>query len=245
MLTVAACSSSNQSDAPSNTQSGASSTSSATTAGGVPESTPDPGPTSPSAPDPTPPAAPPTSLGLPGLDDPDEFCATWVATLGTVYVLRIAGAFGDGDASALARAEVVAAPAFQAAGDALELATWPGEIADERALLEGFLAPYRARAARVLAALAAAGATEADLDAMRAAWEATLRRWDPDDAAIPLVDPGTGDVLDAATDSVAAAEVPFDVDPSIADAGMRMPSTQLWLQQHCPALAQIGVGDAV
>ncbi|MDO8363792.1 MAG: hypothetical protein Q7V88_12905 [Actinomycetota bacterium] len=189
----------------------------------------------------------PEPTGVPGLADPDPFCAAWAAYSGTLQSIGIAEAFGQLVSSDIAWLELVAAPAITDAADGIE-AAWPGELAEERSVvLADYIGPFRRRAEKALAALAAAGVTDDGLAQLRQAWFAALAARNPDEPVITV--PPLAAELDAMVRAAAAqfdaAVTPFADDPSLFVDSVEVPLTDIYLANRCPDLASSGVGDAV
>lgn len=187
--------------------------------------------------------------GVPGLDSPDTFCSAWSRFGGSWQVIQVAANFAP-DPSIVPAMEVVAAPVVVRAYDAM-FAAWPDELDAERdAVADGFFGPLARRAEVARGALVAAGASDADLDVIAAAWEAALAVRRPDE---PVVRPELPDELWALVDGAAAdfdaRLVGFVADPSMLIT-VETPATDAYLATACPdqgALtgAEVGTtGDA-
>lgn len=185
--------------------------------------------------------------GVPGLDSDDSFCAAWSRFGGSWQVIQVAANFAP-DPSIVPTMEVTAAPIVAAAYDAM-LSAWPDELAEERDVVaDGFFGPLDRRAESALAALAGAGASEADARAIGDAWETALAARQADQ---PVVDVELSDELralvDEAASEFAAQRVDFVDDPSMRIA-VETPLTDEFLATACPdqgALAGGEVDDAV
>lgn len=171
--------------------------------------------------------------GVPGLDSDDAFCAAWSRFGGSWQVIQVAANFAP-DLAVVPAMEVVASPVVDRAYDAM-FAAWPQELADERDVVaDGFFGPLGRRADVALDALARAGATDDDLDALAAAWEAALVARQPDD---PVVTPELSDELSSI---VLTATLDFDAllvgivdDPSMRIT-VETPLTDAYLATACP-----------
>ena len=189
----------------------------------------------------------PEPTGVPGIDDPNAYCAAWVRYSGSLQAIGVAVAFGDLTSLDVARLEVIGAAALTDAVNGIG-SRWPAELVGERSIvLAGVVGPYARRAEKALAALVAAGATEDDLAELRLAWLDALRYRDP---AMPVIDvPGVparlGNLIEAAAATFDAAVTPFAQDPSLAASAGDTPATDAYLATTCPDLASSGVGDAI
>jgi hypothetical protein len=187
-------------------------------------------------------AAPET--GVPGLDAEDAFCAAWSRFGGSFQVVAVNAAFGDAPSELVL--EVAAAPTV--AGAYLDLGEhWPEEIADERAAaLEGALGPFARRLAYASDALAGAGATATDLDALATAWVAALGERDPDDPVLQLeLSAELRTLVDAAGATYLDEVGPWADDESLVTE-VEIPATNQYLADNCPdqgTLAGQEVGD--
>jgi len=193
------------------------------------------------------PTLPGEGVGVPGLDDPDAFCAAWAAYSGTVQAIGVAQAFGGLSSVELARLEVAAAAALVAAVDAIG-ANWPSALVGERSeVLANLVGPFGRRAQRSLSMLLDAGATDLEVEQFVQLWNEALRTRLPDEPVIALAP--LPSELDELVRSVAqrfdAAVTPFAQDPSLDVSSVQTPLTDAYLAQQCPDLASSGVGDAV
>lgn len=190
---------------------------------------------------------PPEPTGVPGIDDVDEFCAAWARYSGSLQIVSIAVAFGGMSSEEIARFEAFAAPTVVDAVATIG-AEWPAELDTERTtVLDDVLGPYQRRAERVLQALRDAGATDADLQALTAAWLDALRTRDNNSPSptLPAVSPELAAIVDTAAAAFDAAVTPFADDPSLRTVDADTPLTDQLLARRCPDLASIGVGDAI
>lgn len=168
-------------------------------------------------------------------------CRDYATVVGTQSVLTIAGAFGELDAVALARLELLAAPAVVASADALA-GEWPAELASEQAIVEsGVVGPIVTRARQALAAVTAAGIDQAELDT---AWRTTLTTYDPADPVVPVrgIAPGTESQLTVAASAYAATTTRYDQDGSVRRTAAT-PLTTQFLFDRCPELSYLITGD--
>jgi hypothetical protein len=177
----------------------------------------------------------------------DPYCAAWAAYAGTLQALSVAASFGNIDGDQLAALELAAAPRLVAASAEIA-ASWPPDLQMEQSVvIEQRVGPYARRAQRAVEALQTAGVTAAQLVTLTTAWQQSLAEQDPRVAVIVL--PGvTGDLqtkLDAAGKTWNADVTPFTQDPSLLVGGVAAPATDQYLAAHCPALATMGVGDAL
>lgn len=157
-----------------------------------------------------------SDTGVPGIDSDDVFCRAWSEFAGSFQVLAFASG-AAADPVTARRAELAAAPAVVAAVAALD-AAMPDELADGRdAFVDGLLGPFTRRAERARTALADAGITDADIDALGRAWIAQLAEEGLQD---PNIDPAIPAELATAFDAAVrafSADVPGIVmDPSLA-----------------------------
>jgi hypothetical protein len=169
--------------------------------------------------------------GVPGLDDDDAFCAAWSRFGGSFQVIAVNAAFGDAPSE---RLETAAAPTVAAAYLALG-EHWPDEIADEReAALEGALGPFARRLAVASEALAATGATDADLDALDTVWMGALAERDPEDPVLPLdLTPDLRTLVDAAAVTYLEQVGSWATDESLVN-DVEIPATNQYLADNCP-----------
>lgn len=209
-------------------------------------------PTAPTPPPPTtagptaPVTQPPGDTGVPGIDDPDAFCAAWARFSGSVQIIAVASAFGGMSSLELAGLELTAAPSIVDAVDAIA-EHWPAGLAVEHdAAVDSFLGPFRRRAEHAVEALRGAAVSDAELSELRAAWDAVVRTRDPE---VPVVEPKVAASLqvklDAGSTAFDAALNPFRSDPSLSVGTDRIPLTIAYLASSCPDLASSGVGDDV
>ena len=185
--------------------------------------------------------------GVPGLDDPDAFCAAWAAYSGTLQAISVAQAFGGLSSLAVARLEVIAAPALVESVGHIG-GRWPHVLLEERSLaLNSLIGPYGRRAEKALALLSAVGATDLDLQQFRLIWGAALRARRADQAviALPPLSSELEKVVKAAALKLDAGSTPFGHDPSLDVHSVEVPLTKAYLARHCPDLASSGVGDAI
>lgn len=173
-------------------------------------------------------------VGVPGLDSDDEFCAAWSRWAGTYQVLLVANAFGTGGPEALASMEVVAAPVLVEAAAAM-VTVWPASIASERGVAaDGLLGPITRRLTVARDALDAAGADDAMVDLIEAAWLAGLAERDPTTPEFGVdLPPEIWAVVDRAAADTAALVVPFADDPSLIT-DVETPLTEEYLAVSCP-----------
>ncbi|HTH06954.1 MAG TPA: hypothetical protein VL916_13835 [Ilumatobacteraceae bacterium] len=188
----------------------------------------DPLPTAPSAP---PPTAGPADTGVPGLDSEDAFCSAWSRFGGSWQLLLQAGAAAD--PAQVARLEVIASTVVQDGYDDV-LAALPAELDSERDVVaDAYFGAFRRRSADAAAALADAGATDADVAALAQAWDAALAQYDPSSTVDVVVPPELEPTVDQAATAFSAARVPLQVDPSMVITA-ETPLTDAFLATACP-----------
>jgi hypothetical protein len=188
---------------------------------------------------PTSPATEPT--GVPGGASDTPMCRDYAAVVGSQSVLTIAGAFGDLDPTALARLELIAAPAVVDAASALA-GEWPAELAAEQSTVQqSVVGPIVDRAVRALAAVDDAGLDRASLVS---AWQTVLAGYDPSQPEVTVAMPPQVDAsLTTAAESYAATETRYDLDPSVLRTAPT-PLTTAYLFDRCPELSHLIAGDA-
>jgi len=189
---------------------------------------------------------PPEPTGVPGLDAADPFCAAWAAYGGSVQAISVAAAFGELTSEQVAALEIVAGGTVVAAVAEIE-DRWPAEVAaEESAVIDDLLGPFRRRAEKALEAARAAGLGEPELEQLRAAWATALQQRHPDEPviAIPSLPPALAAAVATAAVSLDAAASPFADDPSLR-VDVAAPITYQYLADHCPDLATSGIGDAL
>ena len=182
-----------------------------------------------------------------GLDDADPFCSDWAVYSGTLQAVGVAGAFGDVGSADIAGLEVVAAASVTDAIDGIG-SRWPSELTAERAVvLDDLLGAFGRRAEKALAALRNAGASDADIEQLRSAWDAALRSRDPEQPVIdvPSQSAALATIVASAATAFDAAATPFADDPSLQVDTVQAPLTDHYRAAHCPDLASSGAGDAV
>jgi hypothetical protein len=191
----------------------------------------------------TAPTSPPTEpTGVPGGASDNPMCRDYATVVGSQSVLTIAGAFGDLDPAALARLELIAAPAVVDAASALA-SEWPAELAAEQSTVQqSVIAPILDRAVRALAAVDDAGLDRASLVS---AWQSVLAGYDPSrpDVSVADVPPQVDAALTTAAEAYAATETRYDLDPSVLRTAPT-PLTTAYLFDRCPELSHLIAGDA-
>jgi len=194
------------------------------------------------------PTLPPTDgSGVPGLDDPDAYCAAWATYSGTLQAISVAQAFGGLSSLDVARLEIVASAALVAAVEGIG-ANWPHDLLGERSqVLSNLVGPFGRRAQRAMSMLLDAGATELELQQFRQVWTDALHARLPDEPVITLAPLSSEleDLVRTAADRFDAALTPFASDPSLNVSAVEAPLTDAYLAEQCPDLASSGVGDAV
>ena len=202
----------------------------------TPDGSADPGASPPSDPSataasPPPPTAAPSDTGVPGLDSDDAFCSAWSRFGGSWQLLVQAGAAAD--PAHVARLEVIASTVVQDAYDDV-FAVWPAELENERDVVaDAYFGAFRRRSADAAAALAASGATDADIAALAQAWDAALEQYDPSATVDVAVPPDVEPFVDQAATAFSAARVPLQADPSMVITA-ETPSTDAFLATACP-----------
>ena len=188
----------------------------------------DPLATAPSAP---PPTAGPADTGVPGLDSEDAFCSAWSRFGGSWQLLLQAGAAAD--PAQVARFEVIASTVVEDAYDDI-FAVWPAELESEREVVaDAYFGAFQRRSADAAAALADAGATDADIAALAQAWDAALAQYDPTSTVDVVVPPELEPIVEQAATAFGAARVPLQVDPSMVITA-ETPLTDAFLATACP-----------
>ena len=178
-----------------------------------------------------PPTAGPSDTGVPGLDSEDAFCSAWSRFGGSWQLLLQAGAAMD--PGQVARLEVIASTVVQGAYDDV-LAVWPAELESERDVVaDAYFGAFQRRSTDAAAALADAGATNADVAALAEAWNAALARYDPSSTVEVAVPPELEPIVDQAADAFSAARVPLPSDPSMVITA-ETPLTDAFLATACP-----------
>jgi hypothetical protein len=189
---------------------------------------PDPATTAPTAP---PPTAGPADTGVPGLDSEDAFCSAWSRFGGSWQLLVQAGAAMD--PFQVARLEVIASTVVQGAYDDV-LAAWPAELESERDVVaDAYFGAFQRRSADAAAALADAGATDADIAGLAQVWDTALAQYDPSSTVAVVVPPEIEPVVDHAASAFSAARVPLPDDPSMVITA-ETPLTDAFLATACP-----------
>jgi hypothetical protein len=195
----------------------------------------------------TAPVIPTEPTGVPGLDDPDAFCASWAVYAGTLQAIAVAQAFGGLSTMEITRLEMVAAAHLSRSVTGIG-ANWPPELFGERAaVLTSYVGPFDRRAQKALQILSELGVTEDEFDELAATWDRALRRRVPEQPVIdvPRLSPRLEEIVGQAAQRFDAAVTPFGDDPSLDVSGVAKPLTDVYLSEHCPDLASIGVGDQV
>ncbi len=193
------------------------------------------------------PVIPTEPTGVPGLDDPDAFCAAWAVYAGTLQAIAVAQAFGGLSTTEITRLEMVAAARLSRSVTGIG-ANWPPELFGERAaVLTSYVGPFDRRAQKALQILSELGVTEDEFDELAATWDRALRRRVPEQPVIdvPRLSPRLEEIVGQAVQRFDAAVTPFGDDPSLDVSGVAKPLTDVYLSDHCPDLASIGVGDQV
>ncbi|MGH9133101.1 MAG: hypothetical protein ACRDZZ_04130 [Ilumatobacteraceae bacterium] len=173
-------------------------------------------------------------VGVPGLDSDDVVCRAWSRFGGSFQVVAVAASFGSGGPVAAAALEVIASPVVTTAYDDM-VANLPDELeAEAEAVADGYLGPFARRAERALAELEAAGADQAAMATIVAAWETALADRDPTDPEVAVELPDDVRALvDAAAAEFEAQVVPVPSDPSLIT-GVEVPLTEQYLADTCP-----------
>jgi len=170
--------------------------------------------------------------GVPGLDSSDRFCAAW-SEFGGSWQVIVQSAF-EGDAAAVARLEVIAAPLVTQAYDEL-FEVWPGDLETERGVVaDAYFGAFLRRSADALASLEAAGAAADDLDRLAAGWRAGLESYDPNVGGIEVaVEDGLEPLVAAAADAFTDTRLPLVDDPAMVITAAT-PLTDQFLATACP-----------
>ncbi len=154
--------------------------------------------------------------GVPGLDSPDLFCASWSQWAGSYQVISVTSAFGGGTQADLAGLEVIASAVVVEANTNL-LEAWPDEIESERNVgADKLFGPLTRRMTVAAEALESAGADEAMRATIRTAWLNALAARDSasPDFSVDLPEEIWA-VVDAAGSDFLSRLVPFGSDPSL------------------------------
>jgi hypothetical protein len=189
---------------------------------------------------------PPSPTGVPGIAASDQFCAAWSRYSGSVQIIAVAVNFAELTSIESATLELEAAPSIAQAATEIDQ-TWPAELAAEHdAAVDGYLGPFARRASKAIDALRGAGTTQGEIAQVGDEWSHVLATRDPD---APTVDvqlaPDLAAKVDAGATAFDAAVTPWGSDPSLTVDLDAIPTTKLYLAQHCPDLASIGVGDDI
>lgn len=189
----------------------------------------------------------PEPTGVPGIDDPDPFCAAWAVYSGSVQSIGIANAFGGLPTVEVARLEVIAAASLVESVGGIG-SRWPAELVGERSVvLADLIGPYGRRAEKAIAALRDAGVTDDELAELVVVWRTALAERNAEEPVIAV--PPLRDELDAKVQAAAvafdASATPFADDPSLIVESVETPLTDAYLSATCPDLASSGVGDAI
>jgi hypothetical protein len=189
----------------------------------------------------------PEPTGVPGIDDPDPFCAAWAVFAGSVQSLAVAAAFGELESDEMVLLELRAAPAMVAAADSIG-ATFPASLAGEReAVMDKVLGPSSRRASRGVDELKAVGVESDGIDSIGADWLRALATRPGDDPLIALSALGEplDDLVTVASRNFDASVTPYAQDPSLMVSDVPTPLTDAYLAEICPAVASSGVGDSL
>lgn len=154
--------------------------------------------------------------GVPGLDSPDLFCASWSQWAGSYQVISVTSAFGGGAPADVAGLEVIASTVVIEANANL-LSAWPEEIESERTVgADKLFGPLTRRLTVALEALESSGADEPMLVTIRTAWMNALAARDSTNPEFSVDLPEEiWAVVDAAVTDFLSRLVPFDNDPSL------------------------------
>jgi hypothetical protein len=181
--------------------------------------------------------------GVPGLDSPDEFCSSWSRFGGSLQVISVASAFLSADPTEAFAIEVAASPVVTDSFERL-LSAWPEELTDEfDTVADTVFGPYAARAADAMEALSAAGATEADLTELSAAWISALAQRDPTTPEVALALPADlQSMVDAAAEDFAVDHPTVFADPALKNE-VATPLTDQYLAVSCPDQGSLAGGE--
>jgi hypothetical protein len=184
----------------------------------------------------------PAETGVPGLDSEDAFCAAWSRFGGSWQLLVQSGAAGD--PGHVAPLEVIASTVVQDAyGDVF--AAWPAELETERDVVaDAYFGAFQRRSADAAAALAAAGASDADVAALAQVWNMTLEGYDPATTIAVDVPPELAPLVDQAAVLFTEQRVPLQQDPSMVITA-DTPLTDAFLATACPDQGWIVGQDVV
>jgi hypothetical protein len=189
----------------------------------------------------------PEPTGVPGIDDPDPFCAAWAVFAGSVQALAVAAAFGELESDQMAALELRAAPAMVASAASIG-ATFPASLAAEReAVMDKVLGPSSRRASRGVDELTAVGVDPEGVESIRDDWLRALATRPGDDPLIVLSALGEplDDLVTVASRNFDAGVTPYAQDPSLMVSDVPTPLTDAYLAEICPAVASSGVGDSL
>lgn len=180
--------------------------------------------------------------GVPGIDSDDAFCAAWSRFGGSWQVVQVAANFAA-DPASVPLMEVSAAPVVVEAYDAM-FADWPDELTDERAAVaDGFFGPLARRAEVALDALRSAGADDAQVDAIGAAWVDALAARDLEEPVLlPLLDADLTALVDTAAAAFAEQLVDVVDDPTMRIVA-ETPLTDAYLATACPDQGALTGGE--
>ncbi|HUF97716.1 MAG TPA: hypothetical protein VMM60_06260 [Ilumatobacter sp.] len=181
--------------------------------------------------------------GVPGLDSLDQFCSSWSRFGGSFQVISVASAFLAAQPDAAFVVEVAAAPVVTTSFERL-LVAWPAELESEYdTIATTVFGPFAARADDGMAALVAAGATEADITALGAAWISALGQRDPTTPEIALELPSNLQALvDAAASDFADSHPAVFSDPALVNE-VATPLTDRYLAVSCPDQGSLAGGE--
>ena len=193
--------------------------------------------------------------GVPGVDDAEPLCEAWSQLLGTRQVLTLAANFAQPTRVEFARLEVIAAPLVQRATLAFAGALLDAGAGDDGTVLAAefdlvltdLVGPLDRRASAAVVALTDAGAGRDVGILLAQVWLDGLRVFGPDDVEPALADlgPELGPLVDEAAEAFADSVAPWTDDPALDTSTVDTPATLALLDERCPDLSAIGVGDAV
>ena len=189
----------------------------------------------------------PEPTGVPGLADPNPFCAAWTMYSSSLQAIGVAAAFAERTSEQIAVLELVAAPSVV---DAVRQIAdrFPAQLrAEHDVVVDQLLGPFARRAQRAVDELAAVGLTLEQIESLRPIWRQALTKRDPSDPAIslPTLDDAVNGQIVVASRTFDQQLTPFGEDPSLIVDTIDTPATDQYLAQTCPDLVSSGVGDAL
>lgn len=190
--------------------------------------------------------AEPEAVLIPGLDSEDRFCRAWSRFTGTFQVLSVPAAFGLIDDAELLRRELVSAGITVQSGD--ELIDAVAELVESElsVVAESLVGPYAARATDALDALAGAGASRDDLEALDAAWLGALESYDWAELELELtLGDDRADLVERAAQRFGAQRPGWFEDTALDVEEFSIPLTIDYATANCPDEGVLAGVDAV